>query len=91
MFIWDAFGEDRLIYGSNWPVSERFTPYKVVQQIVNDYFSAKGEAVKAKFFLAECQGSVSTIAVMAIGYRLSERSRLWQVRTPLPTTRSTDS
>ena len=48
--LWDAFGEDRLIYGSNWPVSERFAPYAVVQQIVNDYFSMKGEAVKAKFF-----------------------------------------
>jgi L-fuconolactonase len=48
--LWDAFGEDRLIYGSNWPVSERFAPYKVVQQIVNAYFSAKGETVKAKFF-----------------------------------------
>ena len=48
--LWDAFGEDRLIYGSNWPVSERFAPYKVVQQIVDDYFSAKGDAVKAKYF-----------------------------------------
>ncbi len=48
--LWDAFGEDRLIYGSNWPVSERFAPYAVVQQIVNDYFSAKGDAAKAKFF-----------------------------------------
>ena len=48
--LWDAFGEDRLIYGSNWPVSERFASYAVVQKIVNDYFSAKGDAVKAKFF-----------------------------------------
>ena len=48
--LWDAFGEDRLIYGSNWPVSERFAPYAVVQKIVNDYFSTKGDAVKAKFF-----------------------------------------
>ena len=48
--LWDAFGEDRLIYGSNWPVSERFAPYNVVQQIVDDYFSTKGDAVKAKFF-----------------------------------------
>ena len=32
------------------PVSERFAPYKVVQQIVDDYFSAKGDAVKEKFF-----------------------------------------
>lgn len=48
--LWKAFGEDRLIYGSNWPVSERFAEYKVVQKIVNDYFSAKGDEVKAKFF-----------------------------------------
>ena len=48
--LWDAFGEDRLIYGSNWPVSERFASYEFVQKIVNDYFSAKGDAVKAKFF-----------------------------------------
>ena len=48
--LWDAFGEDRLIYGSNWPVSERFAPYATVQKIVNTYFSAKGDAVKAKFF-----------------------------------------
>ncbi len=48
--LWKAFGEDRLIYGSNWPVSERFAQYKVVQNIVNDYFSAKGNEAKAKFF-----------------------------------------
>ena len=48
--LWDAFGEDRLIYGSNWPVSERFAPYAVVQKIVDDYFTTKGDAVKAKFF-----------------------------------------
>ena len=52
--LWDAFGEDRLIYGSNWPVSERFASYATVQQIVNAYFSEKaaqaGKAVTAKFF-----------------------------------------
>lgn len=48
--LWKAFGEDRLIYGSNWPVSERFAQYKVVQKIVNDYFSPKGEEVTEKFF-----------------------------------------
>lgn len=48
--LWDAFGEDRLIYGSNWPVSERFAQYKVVQKIVDDYFSAKGDEVSEKYF-----------------------------------------
>lgn len=48
--LWKAFGEDRLVYGSNWPVSERFAEYKIVQKIVNDYFSAKGDAAKEKYF-----------------------------------------
>lgn len=48
--LWDAFGEDRLIYGSNWPVSERYAEYKVVQKIVDDYFSSKGDEVSEKYF-----------------------------------------
>ena len=48
--LWKAFGEDRLIYGSNWPVSERFAQYATVQKIVDDYFSAKGDEAIAKYF-----------------------------------------
>jgi L-fuconolactonase len=48
--IWEAFGADRLVYGSNWPVSERFAPCAVVQQIVSDYFGSKGEAATSKVF-----------------------------------------
>ena len=48
--IWSAFGEDRLIYGSNWPVSERFATCATVQGIVYDYFSAKGTNPRAKVF-----------------------------------------
>ncbi len=48
--LWKTFGEDRLIYGSNWPVSERFAQYKVVQKIVDDYFNPKGDEITAKFF-----------------------------------------
>ncbi len=48
--LWNAFGEDRLIYGSNWPVSERFAQYKVVQKIVDDYFSEKGDEISEKYF-----------------------------------------
>ncbi|MCH8006211.1 MAG: amidohydrolase family protein [Planctomycetes bacterium] len=48
--LWDVFGEDRLIYGSNWPVSERFADYATVQRIVTAYFTQKGEEVVAKYF-----------------------------------------
>lgn len=48
--VWNAFGEDRLIYGSNWPVSERFASYAVVQKIVADYFSGRGREASEKYF-----------------------------------------
>jgi predicted TIM-barrel fold metal-dependent hydrolase len=41
--VWNVFGPDRLIYGSNWPVSERFADLGFVQQLVSDYFAAKGK------------------------------------------------
>jgi L-fuconolactonase len=48
--IWESFGADRLIYGSNWPVSERFAPLSRVQQIVSGYFTKKGREVIEKVF-----------------------------------------
>ena len=53
--IWEAFGEDRLIYGSNWPVSERFAPCATVQGIVRDYFQARGVAAVEKVFWKNAQ------------------------------------
>ena len=48
--LWNEFGEDRLIYGSNWPVSARFSNYETVQRLVLDYFEPKGKDVVAKVF-----------------------------------------
>lgn len=47
---WEAFGEDRLVYGSNWPVSERFASLSAVQSMVTDYFTTKGRAALGKVF-----------------------------------------
>ncbi len=41
--LWQCYGVDRLIYGSNWPVSDGGAPYAAVMQIVQEYFSAKGQ------------------------------------------------
>jgi L-fuconolactonase len=49
--IWERFGEDRVVFGSNWPVSSRFASYRAVLQIVQDYFNAKGPAAARKYFL----------------------------------------
>ena len=48
--LWAAFGADRLVYGSNWPVSERFADYATVQRIVSQYFNAKGVVAAEKYF-----------------------------------------
>ena len=48
--LWASFGEDRLIYGSNWPVSDRGAPYEVVFQLVQAYFSGKGQEALEKYF-----------------------------------------
>lgn len=47
---WKTFGENRLIYGSNWPVSERYGSLAVVQQIVADYVADMKELNRWKFF-----------------------------------------
>ncbi len=38
----DAFGLDRLVFGSNWPVSARFASLATVVGIARDYFQAHG-------------------------------------------------
>lgn len=48
--LWEAFGEDHLVYGSNWPVSERFADYATVQRIVMEYFRTKGQEATEKYF-----------------------------------------
>jgi L-fucono-1,5-lactonase len=48
--LWATFGEDRLVFGSNWPVSARAAPLDAVIKIVRDYVTAKGEKAAAKVF-----------------------------------------
>ncbi len=48
--LWECFGEDRLIFGSNWPVSDKGAPYEVVFGIVNEYFTGKGREAREKYF-----------------------------------------
>ncbi|HEV7927366.1 MAG TPA: amidohydrolase family protein [Verrucomicrobiae bacterium] len=44
------FGPERLIYASNWPVSERFAPLATVQGIVEDYFRSHGRTAEELVF-----------------------------------------
>jgi len=48
--LWNNFGENRLIFGSNWPVSDRGAPLDVLIRIVREFFMSKGELAAKKFF-----------------------------------------
>jgi L-fuconolactonase len=48
--LWENFGVDRLVFGSNWPVSNLVTPYDSLHKIVADYFGEKGQPAAEKFF-----------------------------------------
>ena len=47
--VWNAFGDARVIYGSNWPVSELATDYETLQRIVMEYALAKGPSAVRQF------------------------------------------
>jgi L-fuconolactonase len=49
-FFFDAFGENRLIFGSDWPNGAAVGNLPAIVKIVRDYFEAKGQAVAEKYF-----------------------------------------
>ena len=48
--LYEQFGPDRLIYGSNWPVSDKGGGYDVVFGLVREFFTSKGPEVCEKYF-----------------------------------------
>lgn len=48
--IWKAFGPDRLLYGSNWPVSDLYAKYATVFALASKYVEGKGADAFAKVF-----------------------------------------
>ena len=53
--MWQAFGQDRLIYGSNWPVCERAGTFAAGLDIVKTYFAGHGDEASAKYFWKNAQ------------------------------------
>lgn len=48
--MWQRFGQDRLLYGSDWPNSDGLGTYAQVLAVVREYFTAKGPSAAAKYF-----------------------------------------
>lgn len=53
--IFDIFGEDRLIYGSDWPNSDLWAEYPVELKIVQTWFNNKGAQAAEKYFYKNSQ------------------------------------
>lgn len=47
--VWDAFGDQRVIYGSNWPVCESGADYQTVQRLVLTFAFEKGEDATRRY------------------------------------------
>jgi len=48
--LWEVFGEDRLLYGSDWPNSDLWAEYPVEFKVVKAYFDGKGNSAAEKYF-----------------------------------------
>jgi len=48
--IWKRFGADRLLFGSNWPVSDLYAKYATVYALASKYVEGKGGAAFARVF-----------------------------------------
>ena len=47
--VFDALGEDRVIYGSDWPVSALAADYRTQQKLILDYVAERGAQAMRKF------------------------------------------
>jgi L-fuconolactonase len=48
--LWNNFGKERLIYGSNWPVTKRTGSYVSYLRLADRFISAKGQAAREHYF-----------------------------------------
>lgn len=48
--IWETFGEDRLLYGSDWPNSDHLASYADTFEMIRQYVAGKGRGAQEKFF-----------------------------------------
>jgi L-fuconolactonase len=48
--LWDIFGEDHVLYASDWPNSDHHATYEETISILRNYVQAKGRVASEKFF-----------------------------------------
>jgi predicted TIM-barrel fold metal-dependent hydrolase len=48
--LYETFGPDRVLFGSDWPNSDPSAPYSAVLKVVQEYFQGKGREAAEKYF-----------------------------------------
>jgi L-fuconolactonase len=48
--LYAVFGENRVLYGSDWPNSDRWLPFEDGLNLVREYFLEKGQTAAEKYF-----------------------------------------
>jgi predicted TIM-barrel fold metal-dependent hydrolase len=48
--LYETFGADRVMYGSDWPNSDPSNPYAVGLKVMQEYFAPKGREAAEKYF-----------------------------------------
>jgi predicted TIM-barrel fold metal-dependent hydrolase len=48
--LWDRFGQERLMYASDWPVSDKGSGYDVIIKVASEFAASKGADFAEKFF-----------------------------------------
>lgn len=59
--VWRCFGEDRAIYGSNWPVSDLFADLADVHTLVKTYIAEHGERATRRYFAENARSAYKWI------------------------------
>jgi len=71
----DLFGPDRIIYGSNWPVSDRHGPYATVHRVAADYFATRDARIAENYFWRNSLAAYRWIPRGAAAALVRERGR----------------
>jgi L-fuconolactonase len=48
--LWGIFGEDRVMFGSDWPHETRTRPFKTIMRVAREYMATKGRVAEEKVF-----------------------------------------
>ncbi len=55
--LWRIFGEDRVVFGSDWPNSDLWAEYPHIFRIVHEYVSTKSRVAQEKYFWKNSQAA----------------------------------